>query len=302
MPRPARVTVPPGLEWWRRVPGGTRWLEGLPAVVMRCAERWDLELEPPFPDAHISYVAPGRLRDGTAVVLKVNFPEPETEHEPDALAHWDGEGAAILYAHAERGRALLMERCEPGSRLWELEDEHEANAIAVELLRKLWRPAPPEHSFRLLAYQAERWAEELSRDWKALGGPFERPLLEEAVAACRELARDQGEAVVLHQDFHGGNVLRAAREPWLVIDPKPLVGEREFDAASLLRDRRWELVSDPHPRARIRRRLDQLSEELDLDRERMRRWGIAHALAWGVSGQKLEDDMVSCARWLAAAR
>jgi streptomycin 6-kinase len=94
-------------------------------------------------------------------------------------------------------------------------------------------------------------------------------------------------------------VLRARREPWLAIDPKPLVGEREFDAASLLRDRRQQLVKDPRPQRRVRRRLDQLAADLDLDRERMRGWGIAHALAWGVSGDgKVEADMVACARWL----
>ena len=102
--------------------------------------------------------------------------------------------------------------------------------------------------------------------------------------------------MVAHQDFHSGNVLRATREPWLAIDPKPVVGEREFDTASLLRDRRWELRADPDPETRIRRRLDQLAADLDLDRERMRGWGIAHALAW-----EPDEDMVACARWLAAA-
>ena len=61
--------------------------------------------------------------------------------------------------------------------------------------------------------------------------------------------------MVVHQDFHGGNVLRAQREQWLVIDPKPLVGERAFDAASLLRDRRDELARDPEPARRVRSRL-----------------------------------------------
>ena len=48
---------------------------------------------------------------------------------------------------------------------------------------------------------------------------------------------------------------------------------------------------------RIRRRLDQLAAELDLDRDRMRGWGIAHALAWDP-----DEDMLACARWLAAVR
>ena len=56
----------------------------------------------------------------------------------------------------------------------------------------------------------------------------------------------------------------------LAIDPKPFVGEREFDTAALLSDG----PGDPT------RRLDLLSAELALERERMRLWGIVHAVAW----------------------
>jgi streptomycin 6-kinase len=240
-------------------------------------------------------------RDGVPAVLKVNFPEDESEREPDALAHWDGRGAVRLLEYDEPRRALLIERCEPGSRLWEIEGDEEATRIAASVLAVLWKPPPVDHDFIPLASVAAGWALELPRDWEALGRPFPRGILDEAVAACTELGADQGEAVVLHQDFHGANLLRAEREPWLAIDPKPLVGEPEFDAASLLRDRRW-LLGAAGDAARIRRRLDVLVAELGVDRERMRRWGIAHALAWGVSGRKLENDMVECARLLVAAR
>jgi hypothetical protein len=57
--------------------------------------------------------------------------------------------------------------------------------------------------------------------------------------------------VLLHQDFHGANVLLSDRG-WLAIDAKPLVGEREFDVASLVRDRR------PTTKAQMERRLDYL--------------------------------------------
>jgi streptomycin 6-kinase len=231
-------------------------------------------------------------------VLKINFPEPESEHEADALALWDGRGAVRLLAHHAEHRALLVERCVPGTQLWELDDE-EATRIAAAALRRIWRPPPDGDAFRLLAAEAARWADELPSRWERLGRPFERAILEEAVSALTELGPEQRELVVCHQDFHGGNVLRAQREPWLVIDPKPLVGEREFDTASLIRDRRHELARDPNPKARIRRRLDVLAADLDLDRERMRRWAIAHALAWGVEAKGIHADMIECARLLA---
>ena len=167
------------------------------------------------------------------------------------------------------------------------------------------RPArsdPPEPSpFRPLAREALRWADELPAQRRDAGEPFEHALVDAAVAAVADLGAGDQDAVVLHQDFHGGNVLRAEREPWLAIDPKPLVGDRAFDAASLLRDRRWEL-RQPGAGGRVRRRLDVLAAALSLDRERMRLWGIVHALAWGVSGKKAQPDMIECARLLAAAR
>jgi streptomycin 6-kinase len=102
--------------------------------------------------------------------------------------------------------------------------------------------------------------------------------------------------VLLHQDLHGGNVLRAERG-WLAVDPKPLVGDAAFDAASYLRDRRWLLGGNDDLR-RVRRRLDLLAERTGLDRERMRRWGIAHALAWGHGPDGWDAAMVRCAELL----
>jgi hypothetical protein len=40
---------------------------------------------------------------------------------------------------------------------------------------------------------------------------------------------------------------------------------------------------------------------LQLQAERMRRSGLAHAPAWGLDDDTLESPMLDCARWLAAA-
>ena len=293
------MRIPTGLDWWRDEPGGAAWLERLPRLVDELAEQWSLELGEPFPDSHVSLVAPGVSVEGAEAVLKVNFPDRESWHEADALAHWRGEGAVRLLDRDQRRQALLIERCRPGTQLWAVEADDEATRVAAAVLRRIWRPPPESHEFRTLGDDAARWAVELPMTWEQLGKPFERRLLDEAVAVCRELGCAQGEAVVLHQDFHGGNVLRAEREPWLAIDPKPLVGEREFDAGSYLRDRR-EMLVKPGAGRLVSRRLDIFEAELGLDRERLRRWGIAHALAWGVSGHppKIEEDMIVSARVL----
>jgi streptomycin 6-kinase len=295
--RAGPLAIPAGLDWWRSEPGGGEWLDSLPALVADCSDRWQLRIGSPYQPASISLVVPAERADDTPAVLKISFPEPESEHEGAALAHWDGRGAVRLLAHDAARRALLIERCLPGDQLWAVEDDDEVTAAAATVMLRLWRPPPNAHPFRLLANEAARWAVELPSRWSGLGQPFERRLVDEAVAACRELSGSQGESVVLHQDLHAGNILRAAREPWLAIDPKPLVGERPFDAAALLRDRLSGLA-EPNARVLVRRRLDILVERLGLDRERTRRWGIAHTLAWGVSGSKVYPDMIVAARSL----
>lgn len=295
------LALPRGLEWWRGQPGGADWLDRLPLLASECAEQWALRLGALFEPATISLVIPAMLPDGSAAVLKVGFPEPEGASEPDALAAWDGRGAARLLARDEARSALLVERCVPGTPLWAEPDEERANGIAAQVLHRIWRAPAADHPFQLLTDVAAGWEESIPAAWDRLGRPFERSLLDLALSALRDLGSSQPEVVILHQDFHGGNVLAAQREPWLAIDPKPLVGERAFDAASLLRDRRAELARDPHPMRTVTRRLDLLSEALDLDRARMQGWGIVHALAWGL-GETIYKDMVACAQWLATAR
>jgi streptomycin 6-kinase len=263
------------------VPSGPEWLDRLPRLIHECVEQWSLELGEPIDAAH-SFVAPA----GDAL-LKLNPPEEESEHEPEALARWNGRGAARLLARDDARRALLVERLRPGKQLWEVPDE-EATEIAAGVLEQLWIPAG--EPFRRLEDAAAEWAELLPREWDALGRPYERRLLDEALDFLREAGPTQRESVLLHQDLHGGNVLLSERG-WLAIDAKPLVGEREFDVASLIRDRR------PTTRRAMLRRLDYLVDRLGLNRERARGWSLAHALAWNGSA-----EIVDAARFLSASK
>jgi streptomycin 6-kinase len=252
----------PGLltEQWRHE---TEWLHALPRLVAECAEQWQLELEDAIETPHSLVVPAGEA------VLKLNAPSHfEADHEAEALARWEGAGAVRLLARNDARRALLCERCRPGTPLWE--SPRTETTVVLDLLSRLRHDVETPHPFRLLADEAERWAVEVPARYDAAGRPFERALLDFAVAVFR--SADPRERRLVNQDLHGGNVLRAQREPWLVVDPKPLVGELELDGVGLLRNARTG--------AAVRRWLDALST-VNLDRERCRGWGVAHALAWG---------------------
>jgi streptomycin 6-kinase len=118
-------------------------------------------------------------------------------------------------------------------------------------------------------------------------------LLNAVLEALDALRGTQGKQVLLHQDLHGDNVLRAAREPWLVIDPKPLVGEREFTVAPIIRAYEF-----GHSRASVVDRLNKLASALGLDRERARLWALAQTLAWAFEGDRAIERHVDTARWL----
>ena len=59
-------------------------------------------------------------------------------------------------------------------------------------------------------------------------------LVREGLRLLKELPRTATMEVLLATDLHAGNVLRSEREPWLVIDPKPFVGDPAYDATQHL--------------------------------------------------------------------
>jgi streptomycin 6-kinase len=146
-----------------------------------------------------------------------------------------------------------------------------------------------------LADEAAWWVSTMRDEWEEAGRPFEAKLIDTAISMLEELAATQGEQVLMHQDLHPGNVLAAEREPWLVIDPKPLVGEREFAVAPIVRAS--ELGQS---RRAVVERLDRLTSELGLDRERARGWAIGQTIAWAVDSD-FHALHAETARWLLEA-
>ncbi len=283
------MEIPRGLwSYLGTFEAGRAWLEGLPALVAELADIWDLEVGDPFEGSNVSWVAPA-LRDGDQVVLKVQWPHDECEQEAAALRTWAGDGAVQLIAHDPDRHALLLERCLPGTHLAN-DGGSDALAVMIDLLPRLWKTVGPH--FGSLVHRSFLWSMLMVDRWNGADRPCERRLVDAALSYLDELPESQGEQVLVNQDLHGDNVLAAQRTPWLVIDPKPLVGEREFAVAPVVRS--FEFGHSPGD---VVGRLDRLCGELELDRERARGWTIAQTMAWSFDSS-YRSQHYDTVRWL----
>ncbi|MEO2006347.1 MAG: aminoglycoside phosphotransferase family protein [Candidatus Poribacteria bacterium] len=277
------ITVPPNLaETCSSSADRRAWLAALPDAVAEFASRWSLTVGRPYDGASCAWVAPCTLRDGDPAVIKLGMPHMEARDEADALRLWDGDGAVRLLA-ADAGRyAMLLERCEPGASL-RVEPEPEQDVIIAGLLRRLWRVPTRAHPFRPLSEMTAAWGSEALDDADGWTDP---DMTRAGISLLNELAGNAPHEALLATDLHAGNVLRATREPWLAIDPKPFFGDTAYDATQHLFNCGDRLRADPE--GAIRR----FADLLDLDHERVRLWLFARAAVHSCCDAHPPDSLV----------
>ena len=277
--------------------GSTEWLDALPGVVADLCARWDVAVDGPgMTGGSFSYVAPVRLADGSRAVLKVAMPgDDESTAEPTALYHYAGDGAVRLHAYAPEAGAMLLERAYPGRALVDEPDRAGALVAACALFRRLWRvpgPTPPGYpEIPRVTDLAAEWARTLP---DRVCEPFPAGLVHRAAAVAAEYVAPAGPEGLGNRDGHLGNVLSAEREPWLLIDPKPVIGERAFDAGFPVARG---VVADPAPDA-ARELLAVAADGLGVDRARAAGWAFIRAVSSGLWHAECHTDGPE---WLAAA-
>lgn len=250
--------VPPGLSRLGGTTAGAAWLSSPSGLVAECAERWDLRVGTPYPGGHSSLVAPARRRGAGGA----QDPVPRRgRRRRGGRAPGAGRRRGVrLLARDPARRALLLERCEPGERLSDRPSE-EAFEVLTGLLPRLWRPAPSP-PFRTLREQAARWRAAGRRPWahraipprpRARRWPCFRPAAPRARCFTRISTRGTCSAL----DASPGR--RSTPPRWRA--------GKAFGAVPPVST--WLLA---HDRAGVRHRLDRVSAELGLDRERVRLW------------------------------
>ncbi|GLF99050.1 aminoglycoside phosphotransferase family protein [Streptomyces yaizuensis] len=271
------------------------WLEGLPALAGETVARLGLTAgRVVAPGGRGSLILLVQLADGTPAALKLIPPGGRAARERAALEHWDGRFAVRVIGDTGTEDALLLERLRPEVSLRSL-PQAKALLEAAATVRRLWVEPPAGHGFTTVAERTARQADAL-RD---LG----EPLATAAVDARERLVEDAPEALLLHGSFRQGKVLGGDRAPWLAVGPRPVVGERAYDLARLVRDRAEDLVAASSGASAARRRVNKLADSLDVDPDRLRGWALFRAVESGTralaAGRVQEaESTLEFASWL----
>ncbi|MEO3977358.1 aminoglycoside phosphotransferase family protein [Streptomyces sp. CAU 1734] len=269
------------------------WLGRLPAITEETVARLGLEVERVTePGGRSSLVLLVRLPDATPAALKIAPPSASPALERAALRHWNGWGAVRELGAPGAGDALLLERLHPEVSLRSL-PEAKALLEAAGIVRRLWVEPPADHGFETVAERTARQARALRE--------LDDPLASAALDAREELIADpgQGEALLLHGCFRQGKVLAADRVPWLTVGPDPLVGERAYDLARLVRDRVEDLIAAASGPSVARRRVNKLADSLEVDPERLRKWALFRAVESGMRAPARQaESSLEFASWL----
>ncbi|WP_250008390.1 aminoglycoside phosphotransferase family protein [Actinoplanes sp. M2I2] len=234
------------------------WVARLPGIVAGLARRWGVEVGRPYqPGGTASWVAP--TRDGR--VLKVGWAHYEARDEAAGLRVWDGRGTVRVFRsdRFEQTDALLLEQCRPGTTLEASLPPAERDEVVAGLLPRLWITPAPDAGFRPLRTMVEAWARSVTPE--KLPDPG---LAREGLDVWLGLPGTADREVLLCTDLHAGNVLRSEREPWLIIDPKPYVGDPAYEPVQHMLNFPDRLAADPGAFA------DRMAGLLGLDAERVR--------------------------------
>lgn len=251
-------------------PSAENWLSDLPQTIERLSRAWGLSLHKPLQtEASCSWVAPVTTDRGERLILKLGMPHMESRDEAQGLRLWDGRGAVRVHKVDEVSGAILMERCLPGHSL-RREPPCEQDGVLCKLLRKLWVAAPEKHGLRPISDMLEYWIHctlEQRGDWTDAG------LVQAGIERFRGLLTTSSTEFLLCTDLHAGNILSSEREPWLMIDPKPFVGDPAYDITQHLFNCPERLKRDPKDL------IGRVADLLELAPERITDWLFARAAA-----------------------
>ncbi|MGR3764920.1 aminoglycoside phosphotransferase family protein [Rossellomorea sp. NS-SX7] len=252
---------------------GTAWVEQAEQTLSALKEKRNLTFGDPFSLSY-NFVVPAVLDDGTSAVVKMGYPNKEFLNEFHALRKFTGDAMVNVIDLDEEAGWILLSHIQPGHALHFLCDEKARLEIFASVARQLWHKPPSSHSFP----DVEAWSEGIRRYRSRFNdgtGPLPEKMISKAESLFLQLLSSSKEHYLLHGDLHHENILYSDSSGWTAIDPKGLIGEREYDCIQYTLNH-WKDHEDPLELLRFR--ASTLSSLLSLSYERLIAYGFCHSV------------------------
>jgi len=259
---------------------GEEWVDGLENNVRELESMWSIKVLDPFAAGEFNYVAPARLSNGELAVVKLAPPYETTEIFAEAayLRARDGRGAVHLIAEDRSRKAILIEHALPGKNMTESFENDEPASVepAIRALKASLLP-PPVGASDLV--DLDRWFNGLRRFSST---EFPADYATKALKIYDDLSGGTSQTFYLHGDFHPGNLVTAVREPFLLIDPKGMVGHIGYDIACFLNNFHWWQDEKRDVASRLHKAVVQFADAFHIDPFELRQWAFAQMVlgAW----------------------
>jgi streptomycin 6-kinase len=258
---------------------GKQWLDALPDITYKVAEKYNLTNLTPVNNMSFNYVASGYQND-KSIILKIGLNSKALAKEASCLKAFLKHAATEVIA--DDAGIIIMQRAVPDTTLKDyfLASDDEATEVLCAVIKELHlADVPKNHNF----YNV--------RDLlKTLDSKLDIPdeILSQARALRDDLLSSTKKEVLLHGDLRHDNILKNG-DGWLAIDPKGFIGDPAFEPAAYLCNPIPELLQEDNAREIIASRIKLLAEHPGIPEQRIFDWlYVKSVLCWVWS---LDDNL-----------
>ncbi|WP_406686810.1 aminoglycoside phosphotransferase family protein [Rossellomorea vietnamensis] len=261
---------------------GDDWITDTEDLMESLKDRFQLTYGEPFSLSY-NFVIPVQIGCERDAVLKIGYPNSDFSNEFHALQDFQGKGMVKVIDYNKEEGWILLDRLMPGSSLLSIEDETEVLSVFSHTAKRLWHKPVSTHPYPTV----ESWSKGIGRLRERFNGgtgPIPQELVAKAETLYPELLSSSTDLYLLHGDLHHGNILYSDSSGWTAIDPKGLIGEREYDCIQFMLNE-WEKWDAPLEL--LRYRTETIASLLSLSYERLLQYGFCHSIlsaSWSVEG------------------
>ncbi|MFS8506939.1 MAG: aminoglycoside phosphotransferase family protein [Candidatus Babeliales bacterium] len=249
---------------------GIEWLDALPILIKQCVNAWELQDLQVVENLTYNYVMFGTNGD-KQIVLKLGCDTQAVQREYTTLVAYKDYGAVSMFDYSKELGALLLEHLNPGGSLETLFAQHDKKATqyAARLLEKLHK-APFNVGMNIPLLQQE--VPFFDKDYSQL-----EPFKQKAIELRHRLLVSENNEVLLHGDFHQGNIVLSGIDDWKAIDPAGMLGNPLYDVAVYIRNPLKKLVQLSDAQMIIKQRIEDFSLYLGYEKQAIYEWAFLQA-------------------------